>query len=72
MLNLTRKSGECIRIDGDILITVKEIHGNQVKIGIEAPRHVHVYREELYLRIAELNREAARTSPDDLEGLLHG
>ena len=70
MLTLTRKSGERIRIGQDIIITVKEIHGNQVKIGIEAPRSIHVYREELYIKLAEANQDAARASREDIERLI--
>jgi carbon storage regulator len=69
MLTLTRKSGEQIRIGDDILITVREVRGNQVRLGIEAPRSVHVYREELYQKLAEINREAAGASPNDLDRL---
>ncbi|NMB74010.1 MAG: carbon storage regulator CsrA [Myxococcales bacterium] len=67
MLTLTRRSGEQIRIGDDILITVREVRGNQVRLGIEAPRSVHVYREELYQRLAEINREAAGASSQDLD-----
>lgn len=72
MLTLTRRSGERIRIGNDIVITVREIHGNQVKLGIEAPRSIHVYREELYRRLAAINREAAELSPNDIERLVGG
>lgn len=70
MLTLTRRSGERIRIGHDILITVREIHGNQVKIGIEAPREIHVYREELYIKLAEANKAAAGVSKEDIDGLI--
>jgi carbon storage regulator len=70
MLTLTRRSGERIRIGHDILITVREIHGNQVKIGIEAPREIHVYREELYIKLAEANQAAAAVSKEDIDGLI--
>lgn len=69
MLTLTRKSGEQIRIGDDILITVREVRGHQVRLGIEAPRSVHVYREELYQKLAEINREAASASREDLDRL---
>ncbi len=72
MLTLTRKSGEQIRIGLDVVITVQEINGNQVKIGIDAPRSIHVYREELFTRIAQANRDAAATKPGDLDKLLGG
>lgn len=51
MLVLTRKLGEAITIGDDVKIVVVDIDGNQVKVGIEAPRHIDVYREELYEKI---------------------
>jgi carbon storage regulator len=53
MLILTRRSGETIAIGNDITVTVLGINGNQVRIGIEAPRDVPVHREEVAARIAE-------------------
>lgn len=51
MLILTRRTGECLVIEDDIFITVLGISGNQVKLGIEAPKSTSVRREEIYLRI---------------------
>jgi carbon storage regulator len=51
MLVLTRRLGESITIGEDVKIVIVDIDGNQVKIGIEAPRSVEVYREELYEKI---------------------
>ncbi len=51
MLTLTRKVGETIKIGDDIEIVVKEIRKNQVRIGIVAPQHVKIYREEVYENI---------------------
>ena len=53
MLVLTRKIGETINIDGDIEITVSDIQGNHVKIGIDAPEEVKIYREEIYERLPD-------------------
>ena len=60
MLVLTRKAGQSINIGADIIIRVFDIHNGSVKIGIEAPRELAVYREEIYEKLKEHNREAAR------------
>lgn len=65
MLILTRKSGETIRIGDDISISVIEIRGNQVRLGIKAPRNVTVHRQEIYDLIQEQNQEAAMVQPTD-------
>jgi len=65
MLILTRKSGETIRIGDDISISVVEIRGNQVRLGINAPRHVTVHRQEVYDLIQEQNKEAAMADAAD-------
>lgn len=59
MLALSRKVNESIMIGNDIEITILEIKGDQIKIGISAPKSVPIYRKELYLQILESNREAA-------------
>ena len=58
MLLLTRKLGENIRIGDDVKITIVEVKGNHVKLGIDAPPSVKVHREEIYERIQEENRRA--------------
>ena len=67
MLVLTRKLGESIAIGDDIKITIIEIKGKQVRIGIEAPQQTVVHREEIYQRIQEENRMAALISPVHLK-----
>ncbi len=59
MLALSRKKGEALMINNDIEITVLDIKGEQVKIGIAAPKEVPVYRKEVYIQIQEANKEAA-------------
>lgn len=53
MLILTRRVGETVRIGDDVSITVLGVKGNQVRIGIDAPREVAVHREEIYQKILE-------------------
>ncbi|MFP3153741.1 carbon storage regulator CsrA [Lachnospiraceae bacterium ZAX-1] len=61
MLALTRKKGESLIINNNIEMTVLEIRGDQIKIGITAPREVSIYRKEVYLQIEEENKEALNT-----------
>ncbi|MBP3621387.1 MAG: carbon storage regulator CsrA [Lachnospiraceae bacterium] len=67
MLALSRKQGESIMIGSDIEITVLEIKGEQIKLGISAPKSVPVYRKEIYAQIQEANRETVNTL--DIESL---
>ena len=62
MLALSRKKGEALMISNDIEITILEIKGEQVKIGISAPKEVPVYRKEVYIQIQEANKAASDTS----------
>ncbi len=59
MLALSRKKGEALILNNDIEITVLEIKGEQVKLGISAPKQVSIYRKEVYRQIQEANKEAA-------------
>ena len=59
MLALSRKVNESIIIGNDIEVTILEVKGDQVKIGINAPKSIPVYREEVYAQIKEANKEAA-------------
>ena len=67
MLALTRKQGEALVINNNIEITVLEIRGDQIKIGISAPKDVPVYRKEVYLQIQKENEEALQV--DGLDAL---
>ena len=67
MLILTRKSGEAIRIGDQITIKIIEIRGNQVRVGIQAPKDLSIHREEIYALIQEQNRAAAQSSPANPE-----
>ena len=68
MLVLTRKVDESITIGGIITVTVLEIRGSQVRLGIDAPRETSVHRTEIYRAIVEENLKAADT-PEDLDNL---
>ena len=63
MLALSRKKGEALVINNNIEVTVLEIKGDQVKLGISAPKEVPIYRKEVYVQIQEANKESARKSP---------
>ena len=69
MLIITRRPGEKIMLGDDVVVHVMEIVGNTARIGIEAPRSVPVYREEIYDLIKRENAAAADASPDALEAL---
>lgn len=58
MLALSRKKNEALVINNNIEITILEIKGEQVKLGITAPREVPVYRKEVYVQIQDANKEA--------------
>ena len=66
MLVITRKSGERICLGDDITITVMEISGSTVRIGIDAPRALPVFRAEIYAAVKEENRAAAQASTKNL------
>jgi len=70
MLILTRKLGEKIAIGNDITIVISEISGTHVKIGIEAPRKVSIYREEILTRTIQQNKAASGIQRSQLEKVL--
>ena len=61
MLALSRKKNEAIIINNNVEVTILEVKGDQVKIGITAPKDVPIYRKEVYLQIQEANKEAVKT-----------
>ena len=71
MLALTRKKGESLVLNNNIEITILEIRGDQIKIGISAPKDVPIYRKEVFLQIQEENKKAAAQVADvaELENL---
>ncbi len=64
MLALSRKKNEALVINNNVEVTVLEIKGEQVKLGISAPREVPVYRKEVYVQIQSANKEAG-----DVDGM---
>ena len=62
MLILTRKVGESVLIGDDISITASSVRGNQVKLGVQAPKEVSVHREEIYQRIKQMKDEQLDSS----------
>ncbi len=71
MLALTRKKGEALVLNNNIEITVLEVKGDQVKIGIQAPKDVSIYRKEIYLQIQQENAASMNADGiDALKGLL--
>ena len=69
MLILTRRVGESIVVGDDIVLTVFEVRGDAVRIGIEAHRSVQVNRKEVYEEIQRANEQAVSTSDDALDAL---
>lgn len=65
MLVLTRRLGETIVIGDDIVIKIVDIHGKQIRVGIEAPSEISVYRCEIYDRIMQENKAAAEAIAKD-------
>lgn len=72
MLVLTRRLNQSIKIGDDIEITVIEVRGDQVRLGVAAPRDVTVHRKEIYLQIQQENRaSASASSTASLDALSH-
>jgi carbon storage regulator len=69
MLVLSRQRDETIMIGDDIEVTVVDIRGDKVRLGINAPKAISVHRKEVYEAIRRENREAAQVKPEDLSGL---
>ena len=69
MLALSRKPGESVIIGNDIELTILEVKGEQVKVGIKAPKSIAIYRKELFEQIQESNRESSNTSEKDMKDI---
>lgn len=71
MLVLSRKKGESIVIQDQIELTILSVDGDIVKVGISAPKHVDIFRKEVYLSIQEANRESVAPQKTDLNALIY-
>lgn len=69
MLVLTRKANQSIIIHGEIEVVVLEVRGEQVRLGIKAPRNIEVHRKEVFDLIKEENQAASQTSSEDVPDL---
>jgi len=69
MLVLSRRVGDSIVIGDDVVVTVLEVKGDVVRVGVDAPRHVPVRRQELLAELAESNRAAASPPPSAVDDL---
>jgi carbon storage regulator len=69
MLVLSRRTNESIIVNGNITITVLEIRGDHIRLGIDAPREISIHREEIHAELARANKEAAETATRDLTNL---
>lgn len=67
MLALTRKPGQQIMIGDDIIIHVVDVQGDNVRLGIEAPKSIKIYRSELYQAIVEENKKAVASSHENVD-----
>ena len=73
MLALSRKKDEALFINNNIEVTVLEVKGDQVKLGIKAPKEIPIYRSEVYEQIQAANKEAlTEQTPDNLSKLFSG
>ena len=66
MLILSRRPGESVHLGDDIKITILSVKGQQIKLGLEVPEHMPVYREEIYLKVQTQNASALELDNNDL------
>ena len=67
MLVLTRRANQSIMIGHEIVVTVLEVRGDQVRLGIKAPRSIDVHREEIFAQLQQANRDAVRSTSEDID-----
>jgi carbon storage regulator len=69
VLVLTRRANQSIMIGHEIVVTVLEVRGDQVRLGIKAPRSIDVHREEIFAQLQQANRDAVRSTAEGDESL---
>src|SRR6476661_11210649 len=69
VLVLTRRANQSIMIGHEIVVTVLEVRGDQVRLGIKAPRSIDVHREEIFAQLQQANRDAVKPSKSALDSL---
>ena len=69
MLVLTRRANQSIMIGHEIVVTVLEVRGDQVRLGIKAPRSIDVHREEIFAQLQQANRDAVRSTSENIDSL---
>ena len=69
MLVLTRRANQSIMIGHEIVVTVLEVRGDQVRLGIKAPRSIDVHREEIFIQLQRANRDAVQSPKQAAESL---
>ena len=69
MLVLTRRANQSIMIGHEIVVTVLEVRGDQVRLGIKAPRSIDVHREEIFAQLQQANRDAAQVPKQAIDSL---
>lgn len=70
MLVLARKKGQSIIIGDNIEVSIIDIQGDQVRLGIDAPKNISIHRKEIFVEIQEENKKAANTNVEALKGFL--
>jgi len=69
MLVLTRRTGESVMVGDEVVVTVLEVRGDVIRLGITAPRSIRVHREEVYRELQAANRQAASPSTESVQAL---
>jgi len=69
VLVLTRRANQSIMIGHEIVVTVLEVRGDQVRLGIKAPRSIDVHREEIFAQLQQANRDAAQVPKQPIDAL---